>query len=105
MKPLLYLNLQRRIYNQRQELKHLRKFNSHNENHILRREKQLYRKSLSNIKYRIESGENISQEALMSIVTNALNLTGLTPKDKRRIKEFMKDKNWTTKKTNGGEKF
>jgi hypothetical protein len=95
MKPLLYLNMSRRILNQRKEIKHLRKFNSYNENHILRREKQLYRKALSNIQYRIDQGEDIPNKALLSIVRNALNLTGLQPKDKRRIEEFKKDKNFS----------
>lgn len=61
----------------RQEVKALQKATDAAENAALRREATAYRKALSNIQYRLESGWEIDGDVLLNIVKSALLLRGL----------------------------
>lgn len=89
----LYKSLTKRIYNQRKEIKHLRKFKSFKNNTILNKENNTYKKALRNIHLRIESGENPSDKILLDITRNALQLNGIRNFDnKKALEEYKKEK-------------
>lgn len=88
-KELVYTeldNLRQRCFEQRKEIRALKKATDENENVPLRREAARYKQALSNILYRLDNG-GVSEDDLRSIVSAGLALRGMKEHKREAIRK------------------